>query len=147
MQCGEYVGQVTGIDLARLVAELAWEYNKCPVVVERNNHGSGVLWLLEHQVGYPKVFRGADGQAGFLTSSVSRPQMLARLAAALVEEPGLFQSKKLLAECRTFVRLGNGGVGARSGAHDDRVMAMAIGLAARVELLGRVTQQVSGLAS
>jgi hypothetical protein len=145
MQCVEYVGQVTGIDLARLVAELAWEYNKCPVVVERNNHGSGVLWLLEHKVGYPRVFRGADGQAGFLTTSVSRPQMLARMAAALVEEPGLFQSKKLLAECRTFVRLGNGGVGARNGTHDDRVMAMAIGLAARVELLGRVRQQVSGL--
>jgi len=35
------------------------------------------------------------------------------------------------------VRLGKGQVGARRGTHDDRVMAMAIGLAARRELLGR----------
>jgi hypothetical protein len=56
------------------------------------------------------------------------------LAAALVEEPGLFQSRKLLGECRSFVRLANGGTGARAGTHDDRVMAMAIGLAARAEL-------------
>jgi hypothetical protein len=44
-------------------------------------------------------------------------------------------SLKLLAECRTFVRLSNGSTGARAGTHDDRVMAMAIGLAARDELL------------
>jgi hypothetical protein len=41
----------------------------------------------------------------------------------------------LLSECRSFVRLKNGSGGARAGAHDDRVMAMAIGLAARAELL------------
>jgi hypothetical protein len=34
------------------------------------------------------------------------------------------------------VRLPNGGTGARAGTHDDRVMAMAIGLAARAELAG-----------
>ena len=58
----------------------------------------------------------------------------------------VFKSRNLLAECRSFVRLGNGGVGARNGTHDDRVMAMAIGLAARAELLGK-NRQVSGLAS
>jgi hypothetical protein len=47
----------------------------------------------------------------------------------------MFQSKKLLGECRSFVRLKNGGSGARSGTHDDRVMAMAIGLGARAELV------------
>jgi hypothetical protein len=61
--------------------------------------------------------------------------VLGRLGAALVEEPNRFMGRKLLAECRTFVRLPNGGTGARAGTHDDRVMAMAIGLAARDELL------------
>jgi hypothetical protein len=59
------------------------------------------------------------------------------MALALMETPEIFQSKALLAECRSFVRLRNGGVGARHGAFDDRVMAMAIGLAARAEILGR----------
>jgi hypothetical protein len=55
----------------------------------------------------------------------------------LVERPGCFQSRKLLAECRRFVRLANGGTGARAGTHDDRVMAMAIGLGARAEISGQ----------
>jgi len=62
---------------------------------------------------------------------------LGRLDAALVEEPGRFMSKRLLGECRSFVRLPNGRTGARAGTHDDRVMAMAIALGARAELLGR----------
>ena len=137
MQCAEFVAHITGIELAREAANLAWEYNKCPLVVERNNNGSGVLWLLQGQLGYPNIYKGRDESLGWLTNSVNRPQMLARLGAALMDEPSLFQSQRLLVECRSFVRLANGGMGARHGAHDDMVMAMAIGLAARAELLGR----------
>jgi hypothetical protein len=89
---------------------------------------------VETVCGYAKVYR-QNGQAGWLTTSVSRPAVLGKLGAALVEEPKRFMSKKLLAECRTFVRLPNGSTGAKAGTHDDRVMAMAIGLAARDELL------------
>jgi hypothetical protein len=67
---------------------------------------------------------------------LSRPAALGRLDAALVERPEQFQSRKLLAECRSFVRLPDGRTGARPGTHDDRVMAMAIGLAARAEIAG-----------
>jgi hypothetical protein len=100
-----------------------------------------LLWLLKDKIGYRELYETVKGQAGFLTTSVSRPQILARLSAALADSPGLFNSRKLLAECRSFVRLGNGGVGAKSGAHDDRVMAMAIGLAARAELLGQGSEK------
>jgi hypothetical protein len=63
--------------------------------------------------------------------------MIGRIDAALVEESACFQSRRLLAECRSFVRLPNGNIGAQAGTHDDRVMAMAIGLAARAELAGK----------
>jgi hypothetical protein len=66
------------------------------------------------------------------------------MSLALRDSPEIFQSAKLLAECRSFVRLGNGDVGARNGAHDDRVMAMAIGLAARAELLGKRDGKLAG---
>jgi len=56
-----------------------------------------------------------------------------------VEKPECFQSRGLLAECRSFVRLPNGRTGARAGTHDDRVMAMALGLAARRELLAKAS--------
>lgn len=135
-QCAEYASHAAGLELVEVVRNIAWDYNTAWVVVERNNHGSGLLYLLKDR-GYREIYCGPDGQAGFLTTSVSRPQVLARMSAAVAEEPGLFHSRKLLAECRSFVRLASGNVGARSGAHDDRVMAMAIGLAARAELLGR----------
>ncbi len=61
--------------------------------------------------------------------------MIAGLGAALVEKPELFQSERLLRECRHFVRLRSGNTGAQAGMHDDCVMAMAMGLAARGELI------------
>ena len=134
LQCAEFAGHVGGLELARLITELAGEYNGAMLVVERNNHGSGVLALAETVCGYRQIYR-QGGQAGWLTTSVSRPAVLGRLGAALVEEPQRFMSRKLLAECRSFVRLPNGGSGARAGTHDDRVMAMAIAMAARAELL------------
>jgi hypothetical protein len=139
LQCAEFAGHVGGLELARQVVELAAEYNGAWLVVERNNHGSGVLALIENVCGYGKIYR-QGGQAGWLTTSMSRPAALGRLDAALVERPECFQSRRLLAECRSFVRLPDGGSGARPGMHDDRVMAMAIGLAARAELAGKVSR-------
>jgi hypothetical protein len=134
MQCAEFAAHMGGVELADYIAGLASEFNQAWLVVERNNHGSGILALLESVCRYPNLFR-QNGQPGWLTGSVSRPAMLSRLNAALVEKPELFMSRELLAECRTFVRLPDGNTGARAGTHDDRVMAMAIGLAARGELL------------
>jgi hypothetical protein len=134
LQCAEFAGHMGGLELARLVAGLATEYNQAWLVVERNNHGSGILSLLESVCGYKKVFK-QKGLAGWLTTSMSRPTALGRLDAGLVERPECFQSRKLLTECRSFVRRPDGGSGARPGTHDDRVMAMAIGLGARAEML------------
>jgi hypothetical protein len=136
LQCAEFAGHVGGLELAQLVTELATEYNGAWLVVERNNHGSGILALAETACRYGRIYR-QGGQAGWLTTSVSRPAMIGHLDAALVDEPDRFQSRRLLAECRSFVRLANGSTGAQAGTHDDRVMAMAIGLAARAELSGR----------
>ncbi len=140
LQCAEFAGHVGGLELARFVTGLASEYNGAWLVVERNNHGSGVLALAETACKYQRIYQqGArqSTQPGWLTTSVSRPAVIARLEAALVEVPELFQSRRLLGECRSFVRQPNGSSGAQSGTHDDRVMAMAIGLAARAELAGK----------
>ena len=144
LQCAEFAGHMGGLELARFVAKLAAEYNGAWLVVERNNHGSGVLALVETACKYERIYQQGGqqggrqgGQAGWLTTSVSRPAVIARLEAALVEVPEIFQSRRLLGECRSFVRQPNGSSGAQAGTHDDRVMAMAIGLAARAELAGK----------
>jgi hypothetical protein len=138
MQCAEFAGHVGGLELARVAAEVGREYNGAWIVVERNNHGSGVLAHLEVACHYEKIYgKGGrrGGEPGWLTTTMSRPAALGKLDAALVEEPERFMSRRLLAECRSFVRLPNGSSGAQAGMNDDRVMAMAIGLAAREELL------------
>jgi hypothetical protein len=134
LQCAEFAAHVGGLELARIVSALAAEYNQAWLVVERNNHGSGVLAYLSESCRYSRVYE-QNGQPGWLTTSMTRPAALGRLGAALVDASERFRSRRLLAECRSFVRLANGGTGARPGTHDDRVMAMAIALAARAEML------------
>ena len=116
------------------ITGLAREYNSAMLVIERNNHGTGILALASTSCCYPRIY-AQNNQPGWLTTSVTRPAVLARLAAALLEQPTCFASPQLLAECRSFVRLPNGSAGARPGTHDDRVIAMAIALAVRAELL------------
>ena len=143
LQCAELQGKLGTLELARRVADLGNVYGGALIVVERNNHGSGVLAYLSGVCRYSRIFE-QDGQNGWLTSSLSRPAMIGLLAGALVERPEIFQSRRLLKECRTFVRQRNGKTGAQSGAHDDCVMAMAMGLAARSELAaqGKLTRRV-----
>jgi len=134
LQCAELQAHLPALELAQAAAALAREYNDAWLVVERNNHGSGVLAYLRSVCKAARIY-GQNGQDGWLTSSLSRPGMIAGLGAALVDRPELFQSERLLRECRSFVRLRNGATGAQSGLHDDCVMAMAMGLAVRGELI------------
>jgi hypothetical protein len=130
LQCAELQMHCTALELAQEVAELAREYRQAMVAVERNNHGAAVIAFLQSVCGYRNLYR-QGGQDGWLTTAISRPQMLAHLASALVETPGIFMSRRLLMECRSFVRQQNGRVEAQAGEHDDCVLAMAIALAVR----------------
>jgi hypothetical protein len=138
LQCAEFAGHIGGLELAKLATALATEYNTAWLVVERNNHGHGVLSLSESVCHYAPIYRESN-QPGLLTTSISRPALIGRLNASLIEQPDRFMSRRLLAECRSFVRQTDGSTGARAGTHDDRVMAMAIGLAIRAELLEAVS--------
>jgi hypothetical protein len=132
VQCAELRDRLGTLELARETAELAKRYNHAMVVVERNNHGAGVIAYLDGVERYRHLYE-QNGQTGWLTTAATRPAMLAQLGALLVERPDIFQSRRLLAECRVFVRTRNGRAEAASGEHDDCVMAMA--QAVRTEIL------------
>jgi hypothetical protein len=136
IQCAELQCKAGGYELALEVAKLAEEYNGALVVVERNNHGSGILAYLSGVCRYQHLYEHG-GQQGWLTSTLSRPVMTGGLGAALVDTPEIFSSERLLRECRTFVRHRNGKTAAQNGEHDDCLMAMAIALQVRAELLQR----------
>jgi hypothetical protein len=134
LQCAELHGHFPPRELASRLIELGRAYNRGLLIVERNNHGAGVLAHLQIQ-GYENIYREGN-QDGWLTSAVTRPMMLENLAAMFASSPELFRSSRLLTECRTFVRRANGSSGAASGTHDDCVMAMAIAQAARQKTAG-----------
>lgn len=133
LQCAELRGHLAPRELAKRCAELAKEFNQALLVVERNNHGMAVLAYLSTIERYPSIYE-ERGQAGWLTTAVTRPAMIALLGAALASEPEIFSSLRLLAECRTFVRLRDGRTGAAAGVHDDCLMAMAIALQVRADI-------------
>ncbi len=134
LQCAELQQRLGTLELARVSAELAREYGRAMIAVERNNHGAGVLAYLDSVERYAKVYE-QSGVSGWLTTAGSKPGMVSRMGALLVESPRMFFSRRLLGECRTFVVMGGGKTGAASGTHDDCLMAMAIGQAVRAQLL------------
>lgn len=136
VQCAELQQRLRPLDQARVAAELAREYNGATIAVERNNHGSAVLAFLLSVEDCTRLY-AQHGEAGWLTTAGNKPAMISRLGALLVESPELFLSRRLLAECRSFISQPGGGTGAANGAHDDCLMAMAIAQAVRAEMLVR----------
>jgi hypothetical protein len=134
LQCAELQQRLAPLELARVAAELAREYGGAMVVVERNNHGAGVLAYLDSVERYARVYE-QGGVAGWLTTAGNKPGMVSRMGALLVESSWMFYSRRLLRECRSFVTAAGGRAGAASGAHDDCVMAMAMAMAVRAELM------------
>ena len=131
MQCAELQARPEPLSSRGASPILGHEYGTACLVVERNNHGSGVLAYLKSVCHYPRVLQQA-GQEGWLTSSLSHPAMIGRLAAALVERPNIFQSRRFLEKNRQKLCAASGMVRLeRNPTYDDCVMAMAIALSAR----------------
>lgn len=137
LQCAEWQARVPVREAAAVAMRVARRYNGAMIAVERNNHGSGLLACLEYQdAGEGGATLYAQGRvAGWPTTALTRPAMLERVAAVVDSEPRLLQSSRLLSECKTMVRHRDGKAAAAAGCHDDCVMAMAVALSVRAELL------------
>jgi hypothetical protein len=132
LQCAELQERLRPAELARVVAELVREYGGAVVAVERNNHGAAVLAYLETAERCPRVWRArGEREDGWLTTSASKAEMVARMERLLRGSAGMFMSRRLLGECRTFVAGERGKMGAARGRHDDLVMAMGVAQAVR----------------
>jgi len=135
-QCAELLGHYSPAELGARVATLARLYNHALVAVERNGLGESVIQYLMMLEGYTHMYPVGE-RAGWVTSRATKPQMMAVLDATLAASPGLFNSKRLLQDCRTFIRRNDGECSAASGAHDDTVMAMAVALIVRERVDGK----------
>lgn len=127
-------GRFPPAEFASLIQALGRRY-RATVAVERNNHGGTVLHVLDN-ANYPEVYRhlefDAAGQrylkSGFPTTSSTRPLILdalgevIRRGALRCPDPGFWR------EAHAFHRNASGRPEALPGAHDDRILALAIGV-------------------
>jgi hypothetical protein len=137
LQCAEFQGRCGLLEIAEKAATIGREYNSATLIVERNNHGAGVIAYLTGVVQYARLYE-QDGQPGWLTTALSRPRAVGQVERLLGEGAESVMSARLLREMKTFVRDARGRTGAAEGQHDDLVMAMGIGLAVRTEGIRRV---------
>lgn len=140
-------GQFEPWELAKYVAELgrgffvdpsgqrATEIKRCYrdpqdealVVVERNNHGHAVLQGLIREQRYGHIYVGPDKRPGWLTNEVTRAAALAAMQAAIADKHWSSPEAETVEELLRFVVLTNGRAEAAPGAHDDLVIAHAVG--------------------
>ena len=105
------------------------------IVVERNNHGHTVLFVLEES-GYPRLYRhlerDAAGQSylklGFPTTPTTKSLIIDTLATT-IDRDGLPACEwRFWYEAMNFQRNPAGKCEAVPGRHDDRIMSKAIGV-------------------
>ncbi len=131
MQCAELQQRLRPAELARVSVQLAKRYNGALLAIERNNHGAGVIAYVANE-GYDRLYT-QNSEVGWLTTQASKPAMVAEVGSMLDHVPERIKSRRLLAECRTFVNRKNGKTEAAPGSHDDLVMAMGLALAVRAQ--------------
>lgn len=126
------------IDAGKLyTSEVDGKRRSAELVVESNNHGAATCAVLR-QKKYPRLYRseGFDAvgmqqtmRVGWLTTAKTRPIALAALQEYVREGLGSLRDPEIINECSRFVETSTGKWEADTGAHDDRVMGTAIGVA------------------
>lgn len=113
-------------------------YNNAMVAIETNFDLHPVKEL--QRLGYPRQFRREvidditkqrQHRYGFMTTKVTRPVIIAELVEIIRESDELLNDIETLEEMLTFARNEMGKPEALEGAHDDRVLALAIAYNAR----------------
>ena len=127
-------GQMDEDLFAKQLYCLGMYYNKALVSIEANFSSYPIREL--ERLRYPRQYvRQVEDSFthrmrqsyGFKTSSVTRPLVIAGLVEVVREHPDWLNDKTTLNEMLTFVRNESGRPEAQQGAHDDCVMALAIG--------------------
>ena len=137
----EYVGKPSPDDFADILANVCAEYGNPMLVIENNNIGFSVLKKMIDKE-YPNVYYSTKGDhryvdpitaqwqsnviPGFVTSSKTRPLIIAKMEEFMRNKLIKINSNRLLSEMKTFVWQ-TGRPQAMRSYNDDLVMSFAIG--------------------
>lgn len=134
--------RLTPAEFARQLWMLGSFYNWAQLVPEINNHGWATVDALlkgdDGRIGYPVTLiyhriRTTDQDPqeradliGFLTTTVTRPQMISTLDEALRTGALIVHHPETQQQCRTFVIKADGKAEGAYGCHDDDVIGLAL---------------------
>ena len=132
-EAAELHGHLAPFEFAAELADLSRAYNDALVAVEVNGPGLAVVEKLT-ELGVNQLVRsgagggggpgGAGGpRFGVRTTSANKAWLVSLLAEAVRTGNWVWRSGAGVDEALAYVWDGRGGMGAQSGAHDDRVMA------------------------
>lgn len=111
-------------------------YNTALIGVERNSIGIAPIIKLR-DLNYPHIYQRekvgeitdrVTAELGWVTTSQSKEQIISEATELFRDDRILLYDEDTIGEMRSFVRNVDGKAGAQRGRHDDRVMAMLIGL-------------------
>ena len=111
-------------------------YNTALIGVERNSIGIAPIIKLR-DLNYPHIYQRekvgeitdrVTAELGWVTTSQSKEQIISEATELFRDNRILLYDEDTIGEMRSFVRNVDGKAGAQRGRHDDRVMAMLIGL-------------------
>jgi hypothetical protein len=135
-QVGQWHGHIAPDLFGEMLYHLGKFYNNALIGPENNNHGLTVCIKLR-DMGYSHLYiqtalddRGSgekeSRKLGFTTTRKSKPYIIDNLSALFREEDANICCRETIMECQSYVVQTDGSYGANQGAHDDRVMSMAI---------------------
>jgi hypothetical protein len=142
-QVAQFRERLEPSEFAAQLEVLGMYYNWAFIIPEINGNAIGTVQkLLESDYPSGNIYQRApnaydeiDGRAGrsvnrygWLTTVVSRPQLLALLDDAIRSRAITVRDPTTLMECRTFVIKPSGKAEAEAGKHDDCVIALALAL-------------------
>ena len=134
----EYRGKLPPDKFAQVMAEAGRRYNTALLCPESNTYGYAVimklvdleyknLYFKNEKDRYNSLYGETDlSKVGFQTNAKSRNQILTKLEESLRTKTIKVYSARLYEEIKTFIWKGTKAQ-ARKGAHDDLIMALAIG--------------------
>ena len=132
-QTGEIVAtfhaMIPADEATYIIAELGKEYNNALLAPERNQPGLAVINKLK-DLSYPNLYYMASDKPGWWTSGGSNPtsrgSILHELRVPLSKRGIVIYDPEAIKECMNFIQPKDDVPRAKTGTHDDWVMALAI---------------------